>query len=139
MRYVPLNVYTRAISFAEHILSSRKRLIFSVALIFALLAAGVSAFLITEAMRETGSTVTVSVNGEKIAEYPLSENGEYIINGGTNLLVIENGKAYMKHASCPDKLCINQGKISLTGERIVCLPNKVMIEVFSDGDEIFSN
>jgi len=118
---------------------SRKRLIFSVALIFALLAAGVSAFLITEAMRETGSTVTVSVNGEKIAEYPLSENGEYIINGGTNLLVIENGKAYMKHASCPDKLCINQGKISLTGERIVCLPNKVMIEVFSDGDEIFSN
>jgi len=139
VRYVPLNVYTRAISFAEHILSSRKRLIFSVALIFALLAAGVSAFLITEAMRETGSTVTVSVNGEKIAEYPLSENGEYIINGGTNLLVIENGKAYMKHASCPDKLCINQGKISLTGERIVCLPNKVMIEVFSDGDEIFSN
>ena len=120
-------------------MSSRKRLIFSVALIFALLAAGVSAFLITEAMRETGSTVTVSVNGEKIAEYPLSENGEYIINGGTNILVIENAKAYMKHASCPDKLCINQGKISLTGERIVCLPNKVMIEVFSDEDEIFSN
>jgi hypothetical protein len=139
VRYVPLNVYTRAISFAEHILNNKKRLIFSLALIFALLTLGVSAFLITEAMREPGSVVTVSVDGKKIAEYPLSQNREYILNGGTNILVIENGKAYITYASCPDKVCMNQGKISLSGERIVCLPNKVMIEVLRDGDEIFSN
>lgn len=120
-------------------MSNKKRLIFSLSLIFALLTLGISAFIISEAMREPGSVVAVSVNGEKIAEYPLSQNREYILNGGTNILVIENGKAYMKHASCPDKVCINQGKISLSGERIVCLPNKVMIEVLGDGDEIFSN
>jgi hypothetical protein len=90
-------------------------------------------------MREPGSVVTVSVDGKKIAEYPLSQNREYILNGGTNILVIENGKAYITYASCPDKVCMNQGKISLSGERIVCLPNKVMIEVLRDGDEIFSN
>lgn len=98
-------------------------------LIILLLSLGLLLFLISEAVKEDGGYVTVTVNGEWVAEYSLSQNGEYEINGGTNILVIENGSAYVKKASCPDGLCVNQGKISRTGERIVCLPNRVMIEV----------
>lgn len=120
-------------------MNNRKKLIFGILLITTFLAIGASAFLITEAMREDGDTVIVTLNGNKVGEYDLSVDGEYVINGGTNILTVKDGKAFMKHADCPDKLCVNQGKISLSGERIVCLPNKVMIEVRTSGDEIFSN
>ena len=120
-------------------MSNRSKLIFSLALIFALIAVGVSSFLIIEAMRRKGEAVVISIDGNKVAEYSLSENGEFILNDGTNFLVIENGCAYIKSADCPDKLCVHQGKISRTGERIVCLPNRLMIEVIGEGDELFIN
>ena len=49
-------------------------------------------------------------------------------------VTIENGKADMISADCPDKLCVNQHAISSNGETIVCLPNKVVVEV-EDGEE----
>ena len=138
-RYVRLNAYTRAISFAEHILNNKSKLIFSIILIFALITAGVSSYFIIELTKDEGETVVISINGETVAEYSLDENGEYILNGGTNILVIENRQAYIKNADCPDKLCVHQGKISKTGERIVCLPNRLMAEIFGSGGEIFKN
>lgn len=98
-----------------------------------------SSYFIIEATREPGSYVTVSIDGEYVATYPLSKNAQYELNGGTNILVIEDGYAYIKSASCPDSLCVKQGKKSLSGQKIVCLPNKVMVEVFSDSDEIFES
>ena len=120
-------------------MNNSKKLIFSIILIFSLLAVGVSAFLITEALKEEGAYAIISQNGKTVATYSLSDNGEYEINGGTNVIVIEDGKAYMKHADCPDKLCINQGVISHTGERIVCLPNRIMVEIIGGEDEIIIN
>ena len=118
---------------------SKKKLFGDLVLILSLLFVGILVFLIIELTKTEGSTVSVTVNGESVAEYSLSEDGEYPINGGTNILIISDGKAYLKEANCPDKLCVNQGKISMSGERIVCLPNKVMIEILGEGDEIFSN
>ena len=46
-----------------------------------------------------------------------------------NLLIIEDGYAYIKEASCPDGLCVHQGKINKSGEMIVCLPNEVVVTV----------
>ena len=103
------------------------------------MAIGVSAYLIIESAREAGDAVVITVNGDFLAEYPLGENREYSLAGGKNILAIDNGKAYMKNADCPDKLCMHQGRISQTGERIVCLPNRVMVEVIGHGDEIFAN
>ena len=120
-------------------MSNRRRLIFSLSLIFILIAIGVSSYFTIEAARKPGSYFTVTVNGERVGSYPLSVNAEYELNGGTNILVVEDGHVYMKSASCPDSLCVRQGKKSLSGQRIVCLPNKVMVEVFSDTDEIFEN
>lgn len=117
---------------------NKKRIKNDLVLILILLTVALSAFFIIESLREDGVSVRVTVNGELAAEYLLSRDGEYVLNGGTNVLVISNGEAYVKEASCPDGLCINQGKISLSGERIVCLPNRVMIEVIGD-DGIFIN
>ena len=47
----------------------------------------------------------------------------------TNTLVIADGKADMKDADCPDRLCVKQKAISRQNENIVCLPNKIVVTV----------
>ena len=114
----------------------KRKMTADIVLILVLLIVGLSVFLIIELTREAGAGVRVYSDGEIIAEYSLSVDGEYSINGGTNTLVIKGGEAFVTHADCPDHLCIKQGKISKTGERIVCLPNRISIEVFGADDEI---
>ena len=108
-------------------------------LVAVLLVLALSVFLFMEFTREPGARVRVEVKGVTVAEYSLSKDGEYSLNGGSNILVIEGGAAYVRYADCPDGLCVNQGKISRTGERITCLPNRVMVDVVGAGEEILEN
>ena len=110
--------------------SSRK---YDLILVAALILLSGILFLVLVGGRENGSVVAVEIDGERVAEYPLSADGEYTLNGGTNRLVIENGEAYMEYAECPDHTCIRTGRIRYAGERIVCLPNRVAIVI--EGDE----
>ena len=79
--------------------------------------------------KEVGNVARVTVDGEVVGEYPLSVNGVYTINGGTNILTVENGIAYMSYSNCPDHVCEKTGKVKYVGEQIVCLPNKVTVTV----------
>lgn len=113
-----------------------KKTVADMILVAVLLVLALSAFIITELLREDGAFVRVSVDGEVVAEYPLSEDGEYSLNGGTNILVIKNGEAYIGWADCPKQICVKDGSISRTGERITCLENRVIVEVIGkDGSE----
>ena len=113
-----------------------KKLLADIILVASLLLISLSVFLVITLTKEEGAFAVVSVDGEVVARYSLSVDGEYSLNGGTNTLVIEKGRAFVTYASCPDGLCINQGKISMTGERIVCLPNRVMIEIVGAEEEL---
>lgn len=48
---------------------------------------------------------------------------------GYNLIEIGDGKVRVIEADCPDKLDVKQGYISKPGEVIVCLPNRLVIEI----------
>ena len=100
-------------------------------LIGAILAVILIVFAVMQLTKEAGAYVVVRVDGREVAKYSLSENGEYELNGGTNILRIEDGKAYLTDADCPDHLCVNQGKISKSGETITCLPNRLTVTVYS--------
>lgn len=79
-----------------------------------------------------GGQVVVTVSGNEVASFSLDEDRTYLIegkDGGTNLLIIQDGKAHMESASCPDGLCINMGKIHAAGQSIICLPNEVVVSV----------
>ena len=106
-------------------------------LIAAILVVALAAFLFVELGKEEGARVVVAIEGNEIESYSLFDNGEYPLNGGTNILHIENGVAWLVDANCPDKLCVHQGKIDKTGEVITCLPNKLTVTVISadSGDE----
>ena len=77
----------------------------------------------------TGARAVVTVEGREVGRYPLSKNGTFPLNGGTNILVVENGEAWVSEANCPDKVCMGMGKISRNGEFIACLPNRLLVVV----------
>ena len=99
-------------------------------LIGAILVVIVVMFAIVTLTKEDGAYVVVRVDGNEVAKYSLSENGEYELNGGTNILRIEDGDAYLVSANCPDHLCVKQGRIDQTGETITCLPNRLTVTVY---------
>ncbi len=103
----------------------------------ALLIAALCLFMVFSVFfQKEGNMIKVVQSGEVQGYYSLDEDGEYEFETifGYNVLVIEDGYAYMKEASCSDHLCVNQGKISKVGETIICLPNELFITVIS-GDE----
>ncbi len=83
--------------------------------------------------KEKGAEITVKVGSQTLGMYSLREDREIpiITEHGSNTLVIEDGCAYIKDADCPDRLCTHTGKISETGESIVCLPHRVSVTVIS--------
>ena len=102
-------------------------------LIGAILAAVLIAFAVITLTKEEGAYVAVNIGGTEVARYSLHENGEYELNGGTNVLKIENGEAWMIEANCPtlgSTRCTAQGKISKTREVIYCQPNNVLVTVY---------
>ncbi len=79
--------------------------------------------------------VSVEVDGRETARYNLSQDGIYELNGGTNTLCIENGEAYLIQADCPDKLCVNMGKVGVM-KPIVCLPNRLTVTLHIDKADV---
>ena len=87
---------------------------------------------------DDGAQVEVRTAGELYGIYSLDEDQTVTIKQGSkvNEFEIKDGAVRMLHASCHNHDCIQQGAISKTGETIVCLPNKVVLEV-TGGEEEF--
>jgi hypothetical protein len=106
-------------------------------LIGIILMIAVVSFLVINATKQDGDKVVIEIDGKFYKELPLNVDTTLVIetaNGGTNTLVIENGHADVIDATCPDKICVDQKHIENNGETIICLPNKVLIEVQSGNE-----
>ena len=82
--------------------------------------------------KEEGAVAVVEVDGAVIGSYPLDTNGSFVLNGGTNVLVIEDGSARLIESVCPDHTCERTGRIRYVGQTIVCLPNRLSVTVRGD-------
>ena len=122
--------------------SEKKKYRPDIIFIAAILAVSLVAVGILLLTRREGATVIAYVEGEEVARYSLWVNGEYSINGGSNVFVVENGEVYMKCATCPGyQDCVEAGRKKYQNEVIECLPNKVIIRIVGaaenpDGVEI---
>lgn len=102
------------------------------ALICVLAAAALVTALIVYLTHTSGSMVIVKVDGVTVRELTLDDEASFSVEGyqgGINRIVIHDGKAYVTEADCPDGLCVKTGEISRTGETIVCLPHRVVVEI----------
>ena len=91
--------------------------------------------LLNYALKREGAYVEVTVDGEVVGSYSLSTDGTYTLNGGTNVLTVEDGKAYLSYSLCPDHTCERTGRIHHVGQTIICLPNLLTVTVVGDADD----
>lgn len=81
---------------------------------------------------KSDAVAVVTVDGARYGAYPLSEDTTERIelaDGTYNILVIKDGYADVTEASCPDQICVNHNRIRYSGESVVCLPNKLIVEI----------
>ena len=105
---------------------------FWVVLIGVILVAAAAGMLVIQSVREEGAQVVITWNGQVEGTYPLDEDQTFVFegeSGGYNVVTIEDGFVFMAEANCPDQVCVNHGPTNQTADPIVCLPNKLVVEV----------
>lgn len=100
-------------------------------------------FSLNQVQSENATNQAVlKVDGQVVKQFSLTDHNQHFTytyrnkNGEKNVLEIQGNKVRMKKADCKDQICVRRGWISKSGESIVCLPHKVVIEIqSSDGSE----
>jgi hypothetical protein len=64
---------------------------------------------------------TVILNPEQDRDLAVESSGYHY------LVRVRKGTIWVFRADCPDKLCIRMGSINSPGERIICIPGKLVI------------
>ena len=103
--------------------------------IASLLLLSIIALLVLNLTKKDGAYVRVEVNGETVGEYPLDTDGSYTLGGGSNILTVKDGKAYMSYSDCPGQDCVHSHKISNVGESIICTPNRIAVIIIGESDD----
>ena len=80
--------------------------------------------------RHSSSTAIIKTPDRNL-KVNLSEDHDIPIHleNGHMLIRVKDGKIRVVESTCPLKLCVKRGWISKVGEMIVCVPNRVSIEV----------
>ena len=104
-----------------------------------ILVVALAAIIVVNITKQQGSYVIVVYDQNEVAKYSINEDIEIKLTyeeNNYNTLVIKDGKVYMNDASCKDHICVKHHKISMTGETIVCLPNKIVIKIIGNNNEV---
>lgn len=102
-----------------------------IALFFIILIFGLVVSYLTFTGNVKGDNVKVTVDGKVYGIYPLAENREIEVsqNGRVNNIIIKDGVVSMAYSSCSNQICVSTKPVSHTKDSIVCLPNKVLVEI----------
>ena len=99
-----------------------------VALCILALALGLAAWL--PSAGGAGQTAVVVWDGVERMRLDLSQPGTYHLDTDYPVtLMVEEGAVRVSRAECPGQDCLHMGAVSRQGERIVCLPNRLVISV----------
>lgn len=82
----------------------------------------------------TNGEVVVYKDRRVIEVIPLTAEKTVVIedeNGNRNVVQVEGGKARIVEANCRDQICVNTRSAQANGQSIICLPNRVAVEIRS--------
>jgi hypothetical protein len=76
-------------------------------------------------------TASLYINGTKSASLRLDRNGSFLapVANGLLRISIQDGTASVTESSCGQKICLSSGPIGRPGERIICAPNRFLLEI----------
>ncbi|NLZ45058.1 MAG: NusG domain II-containing protein [Clostridiales bacterium] len=95
-------------------------------------------YFIIQGKSQQGKAVEIYVNGELIDTVSLEKDRTFFINNefGKNEIRIKNQKISIISASCENKVCISQGEVHTSTAPLVCVPNKLVIQVINDETDV---
>ncbi len=84
--------------------------------------------------------IEITVDGEVYDIIPLTRDMEDVsreVQGfiGTTYIEISGSRARVTFSDCPDKICVHSSWINKPGQMIVCLPNRVVVQMTSDMEQ----
>ena len=84
--------------------------------------------------RDSGSlTAVVTADGEELDRFSPADLAAgprtYTHNGYTLTVTAEDGGLRVSEADCPTQDCVHTGAISRSGQSIVCLPARIIIQL----------
>ena len=108
-----------------------------IVLFFILLIMGVALSIFSFSSGTAGEKVEISLDGKLYGTYDLHKDQVIEINENNHLnkITIKDGYVQMTYSDCKNQVCVNDGKINKTNQSIVCLPNRVMIQITGGKEE----
>ncbi len=107
--------------------------IISILIVVSVVGIGVYKFILNEkAKNSTELYAVIYLDGEIYKEILLTEEEQIIeidTSYGHNELHIYDFGLEMHESDCPNQVCVKTGFINKVGDRVVCLPNKVYVEI----------
>ena len=104
----------------------------NIILIVSVLAVSALLFIAFYSGRSAGRSFEITVNGKLYGTYALDKDITVDVDGLCTVSV-KDGAVSVIDSACSGKDCVHHKPISMSGERIVCLPNGVVIRVTGDG------
>jgi hypothetical protein len=82
------------------------------------------------------SKAVVYRDNKECGEFSLRESRVVNIEGTKMQLEIKDGHIRVLKSDCPKGVCVHQGFAGCAGESIVCLPNKMLVEIQSNNGSL---
>lgn len=98
-------------------------------------------FFSAQAAENTGDRYAiVRINGQEVDRFNLEQieslTKTYAPSGKQyNIIEINNGKIRVKEDNSPDQIAVKTGWISQNGQTSICLPHKLVIEIYQAGSD----
>lgn len=96
-----------------------------------LLGAAATVSLLRRPVEAGGQWALVRLEGKIVEQLPLTEDREITIIGpaGETVIQVHAGRVRVVESPGPQQVCVRQGWIQKPGEALICVPNRVTIEI----------
>ena len=93
-------------------------------LIVGIMILAIAGLFVWKKLQKPGAYVDIMIDGDSVKTLQLDQDTSYEVKQqtGVNTVVVQD-------ADCPDKICEKHRAISQTGETIICLPHKLVVEI----------
>lgn len=78
------------------------------------------------------SEAFVYYQGKLLLQINMNKNNVYNLSDAKMKIEVENRRIRISESDCPKRMCMRKGWIQTPGDVIVCVPNKVLIEIRSE-------
>ena len=121
-------------------IKQKRKAVYIVAALCALIFLGGIGGMIWNLTRSHGRQVEILQDGKILYTLDLAQAEDQTFTvtygGRSNEIEIRDHQIRVKAADCPDQICVHQGYISDGSQPIVCLPNRLIIQIQGGGDAL---